>query len=172
METMILDATCGSKSIYNDWNDCDVDSWIGIDIRKGDFSYKNESDWTKHVIIIKPTVLASLEYLPFKEKSFNVVIYDPPYSTIHWQWYEQKYGKAWGNKEATQKTIKANMEFNRVLIDGGLLILKTMPNEFERLKTLFTNFKFILPIFINRLRGGFKNPKVKTGALWAMGVKT
>ena len=170
METMILDATCGSKKIYQGWNNCDIDSWIGIDIRKGDYSFKFESNWAKTEVIIKPTILTDLKSLPFRNKIFNAIIFDPPYSTIHWQWYELKYGKAWKKPEVVKSLFTANIEFSRVLIDGGILLLKTMPKEFNLFKELLTNFKLILPIFTHLYKQK-QSLEIREGALWTVGYK-
>ena len=143
---MILDATVGAGSIYAGWNKKLGDRLVGIDIRKGDFSYKFSANWSRNRIIVRPTVLADMKYLPFPDRLFEAVIFDPPHIAAGLTgWIGKRYG-SWTQRTTIQTLRAVDKEFKRVLRPGGLLILKIIPRGFLLYETLLKNFIFFLPI--------------------------
>jgi hypothetical protein len=170
---MILDVCCGSEMIYQGWNQKLKDDYIGIDVRKGDFSFKLESNFSIQRIVVKPKVLADMGYLPFKDNSFRSIVCDTPHmdlGTLTGFW-AKKYG-SW-TKEEMAKTLRLlNIEANRVLTSDGSFILKIMPALWSTYEEVLTNFLFYLPIQTVRARGAIKeNKDTKLSAFWAIGYK-
>jgi len=149
---MILDATAGNRSIYQYKKSENI---IFIDIEK--------QLWTK------PTMFADSRKLPFKDKTFHTVIFDPPHD---WggdpfdftmgkflksrQWGRTKpyqftyYG--WDKYKHKAEIIKyiyeSQKEFARVTEDTGLLIVKWCEIRFkiERLLTILTEWRLLIEI--------------------------
>jgi SAM-dependent methyltransferase len=120
------------------------DDFIYIDVRtqeKHDYGeYKNA------IPEIKPMILASMAYLPFRDKCFDVIVCDPPHLDAPLSAFmAEKYG-TW-NYEEMSRTIKAaNVEFARVLRDGGVLVLKILFRQYRAYADRLSNFIFFLPI--------------------------
>ena len=102
---MILDATAGNRMMWAHTN------------KKNDYVVfmDNESN-----LAIPPDVLAVWQYLPFRDKVFDCVIFDPPHSrfgknSIH-QDTKGERGRWWGNLSKRWQTdfFKAAQEFLRV----------------------------------------------------------
>lgn len=166
---MILDVTVGAHKIYCGWEKKLNDPLIGIDIRKGDISYKNENMWRAWTRSINPTVLADMRFLPFHENVFDAIIFDPPHTNASLDtWIAKAYG-SWTQHETIQTLRMANDEFIRVLRPRGTLILKVMPRQFPLYETLLKNFTFFLPISTYRTRGSFQDKRKSQAALWAIG---
>lgn len=166
---MILDVTVGAGSIYAGWNKKLEDNLVGIDIRKGDFSYKFPANWSQNRVIIRPTVQADMKQLPFRDRLFEAIIFDPPHIACGLTgWIGKRYG-SWTQRKTIQTLRAVDKEFKRVLQPGGLLILKIIPRSFLLYETLLKNFIFFLPIRTIRRRGNYKNPLKGEGALWAIG---
>jgi hypothetical protein len=149
---MILDATAGNRSIYQYKKSENI---IFIDIEK--------QLWTK------PTMFADSRKLPFKDKTFHTVIFDPPHD---WggdpfdftmgkflksrQWGRTKpyqftyYG--WDKYKHKAEIIKyiyeSQKEFARVTTDTGLLIVKWCEVRFtiDRLSTILTEWRLLIEI--------------------------
>jgi len=169
---LILDACVGSAKMYKGREKLLKDNFISIDIRKGDFSYKPEQTVAPIPIIIKPTILADMKYLPFKDKTFNVIICDPPHLIGNEKSFMCKEYGYWKNKNQRVSTFyKANIEFARVLKDNGMLILKIMPDQINSYEQLLTNFIFYLPIQTIRDRGCMSSKEAKLAAIWLIGIK-
>ena len=166
----LLDVTVGSKKIYNGKEIRLGDNLVGIDVRSGDFTIKKEKygHWADLVMIIKPTVKADLQHLPFKDNVFRMIIFDPPHLTSKSESsiMYRTYG-GWTKSERLHILPKANNEFKRVLKEGGFLILKILFPQLTQYECLLDNFVFFLPIQTLRRRGCIK-PK-NTGALWIIG---
>jgi len=112
----ILDATCGSRMMWFDKNHPDA---IYADKRK-----------EKHVLCdgraleISPDVQMDFTNMPFEDKAFKLVVFDPPH--LHKlgrnTWMAKKYGVLFPTWETD---IKAGFdECMRVLDDYGVLIFK------------------------------------------------
>ena len=168
---LILDACVGSAKMYKGRERLLKENFISIDIRKGDFSYKTEKALAITPIIIKPTILANMKQLPFKDKIFNVIICDPPHvSDSPNGRFTKAYG-SWNKNERISTIYKANIEFARVLKDNGMLILKIMPDQINSYEQLLTNFIFYLPIQTIRDWGCIKSKEAKLAAIWLIGIK-
>ena len=166
---MILDVTVGARKLYHGWDKNLGDELIGIDIRKGDFSIEDEHHWAKAEVIIHPTVLADMRWLPFRENIFDCIIFDPPHMECGLTSWLGKYYGRWTQSESIQITRKANEEFKRVLRPRGLLVLKVMPKQFRTYEAVLKNFVFFLPITTYRARGAYgKEFRKQEGALWAI----
>ena len=166
LQTMILDVTAGCLSIYDGWHKKLGDNFIGIDIRKGDFSYKMPKQWSEVKVIVRPTVKADMKNLPFKSGIFDAIIFDPPHIAAGLTgWIGAHYG-SWTQSETIKAVRVANSEFARVLRPRGLLILKIMPRRFPLYEALLKNFVFFLPIQTIRREGAWR-PK-RNAALWAI----
>lgn len=91
MDKVILDATCGGKSIWFDKNEPHT---IYCDKREEEFHglYRNAGNCT---IRIKPDILCDFTNLPFPDNSFALVVLDPPHLTgaKETAWLVKKYGK-------------------------------------------------------------------------------
>mgnify|MGYP000880626984 CR=1 FL=1 len=116
MKKTILDVACGGKSFYFNKENPKV---LFCDIRNGKFDFP-----TNRVVEINPDIICDFTKLPFKNKKFNMVVFDPPH-LIHGgqnSWLVKKYGilpKDW------QETIKKGFdECWRVLKPKGCLIFK------------------------------------------------
>lgn len=123
----ILDVTCGSRSI---WFQKHEPHTIYCDIRReeweGDFGKAIRADGKqKHRhLIIDPDVQCSFTNLPFEDKSFNLVVFDPPHIEALGQnaWMRKAYGSLDGDWEPMIR--KGFQECMRVLKPNGVLVFK------------------------------------------------
>lgn len=164
---MILDATCGSRAMYEGWHTKLNEDLICIDRRRADFSFKSPSNWVKSNVKVAPSIQADLRFLPFKDNIFNMILFDPPHTAnVLESIIAKKYG-SWDDRERVRTLRVANKEFPRVLKVNGFLILKTFSRQFPIFEALLKNFVFFLPI---RMRtGAFKSKKRGQYVLWAIG---
>jgi len=169
MNFLILDATLGSKRIYHGWDKKINENLVGIDIRRGNFSYKTKSMWTTTKVDIEPTVLADMTFLPFRDHSFNLIVFDPPHTEFGLNSFMNLVYGSWTQTHTIRTLRLCNEEFSRVLRPPGILILKVQPKSFPLYETLLKNFCFFLPIQTKRARGLFmKKEKEQDAALWAI----
>lgn len=167
---MILDTCVGSEKIYQKWHKNENLTFIGIDIRKGDFSFQNETQYVITEVKVKPTVLADMRFLPFKDKSFDCIVCDPPHLKCGEKSFMNKSYGSWSQTDVIRTLRLANSEFARVLKQNGMLLLKIMRDRINTYKEMLKSFSFFLPIQLKRPRGSFKNPKGDVdGALWMVG---
>lgn len=125
------------------------------------------SSWAKTKIIVNPMILSDMQFLPFKDEKFNLIIFDPPHTECGLNSFLQKSYGSWTQKERIKVCRKVNVEFKRVLKPHGTLILKVLPRQFPIYETLLKNFIFFLPIYTYRLRGSYKEATNKQlGAVW------
>ena len=116
---MILDATCGPRSIWFQKNEphtifCDkrAEEW------DGDFCIG--SDHPHHQSIsVKPDVICDFTNLPFEDETFNLVVFDPPHveNLKESSWLRKKYGSLDGDWKPMIK--RGFQECMRVLKVGG-----------------------------------------------------
>lgn len=168
----ILDACVGSEKIYFGMNKKLGDDFISIDIRKGDFSFQG-INVAPIKVIIKPTVLADMKQMPFKNEVFYVVIIDPPHLNLGKSgttFMSKAYG-SWEESEEIKTLYLVNVEFNRVLKDHGMLIIKILPEKKDRYFSLLSNFIFYLPIHVIKQKGCFNTKEAKLAACWYVGIK-
>lgn len=78
-----------------------------------------------HKINVKPDIIGDFRNIPFKDNSFDLVVFDPPHliRAGHNSWMAKKYGKL--SKETWPEDIKQGFdECMRVLKPTGTLIFK------------------------------------------------
>ena len=116
MKAEVLDVCCGGKMFYFQ---PDAPYLCGVDIRKGKYDIGDG-----RIIGINPDVQCDFRDLPFPDKSFNLVIYDPPHllrcgdkSSLY-----AKYGRLPGNWQ--EYLAEGFKEAWRVLKPSGTLIFK------------------------------------------------
>ena len=119
----ILDPCCGSKMFWFDKNnpsvlfaDCRVEEHILCDGRK---------------LVISPEKVIDFREMPYKDKSFNLIVFDPPHMKTLGKksWMAKKYGvldEHW--KESLRRGFN---ECWRVLSLGGTLIFKWNVSEIK-----------------------------------------
>ena len=115
----ILDATCGSKTIWFDKNNPNV---VFCDKRKNSY----EGIWKNSVrkCEIDPDIQCDFTAMPFMDNSFSLVIFDPPHllKAGSTSWLVKKYGKLDENWESMLRD--GFHECMRVLKPDGVLIFK------------------------------------------------
>ena len=72
----ILDATCGTKSMWFQKNHPLV---TYMDKRSGNFLYWNKTKAEKTVVKINPDVVSEWKDMPFDNNHFDMVLFDPPH---------------------------------------------------------------------------------------------
>ena len=119
----ILDVCCGGKMFYYDKNDERV---LFCDERY----FEKKFAW-KTLFEVKPDLIVDFKALPFKDKSFHLVIFDPPH--MIWgsekSFMVQKYGKL--NKNYKEELKRGFDECYRVLKDNGTLIFKWSESQIK-----------------------------------------
>lgn len=123
MDKEILDATCGSRTI---WFDKEHPNAIFCDKRRE--TYKNI--WTstnkdsERKCIVDPDILCDFTDLPFEDNRFSLVIFDPPHllKLGDTAWMVKKYGKL--DDTWPQMIHDGFQECMRVLKLNGTLIFK------------------------------------------------
>ena len=136
----ILDACCGSRMFWFDKNNPDV---VFMDNRELEDVL---CDGRK--LIIKPDVLADFRNLPFPDKSFKLVVFDPPHLIKAGKdsWLAKKYGVL---QETWKDDIKQGFdECMRVLDDYGVLVFKWNEDQIS-LHTILGIVEY-RPLFGNR----------------------
>lgn len=112
----ILDVCCGSKMFWFNKENPDV---VFCDNRK-----VSEILCDGRKLVISPDVVADFKKLPFDDKSFYLVVFDPPHllKVGSESWLAKKYGKLGNNWESELK--QGFDECMRVLKENGILIFK------------------------------------------------
>lgn len=112
----ILDACCGSRMFWFDKDNPFVDF---MDIR---FEECTLSDG--QLCIVHPNIIGNFTSMPFPNKSFKLVVFDPPH--LVWAGRTANLYKKYGKLDTNWKTelAKGFNECFRVLDDYGVLILK------------------------------------------------
>ena len=128
MEKHILDATCGSRTI---WFDKKCPAAIYFDCREehGTAIWKSTKNDSVRTLDVVPDVIGDFTALPFDDASFELVVFDPPH-LVHIgenAWLRKKYGKLPENWP--QLIHDGFWECMRVLKPHGTLIFKW--NEFD-----------------------------------------
>ena len=151
---MILDATAGVKGIYRGLDlNFREDELVFIDKRMGVYQPKYGHE---KCLIVQPTAQTDLKSLPFRDKLFNMVIYDPPWLSASLDnWVGARYGSA-DKHSYTTLNYYANLEFHRVLINGGILFIKIQDVQHRKtsLDHHFSNFKRLLHFSFPTKSGG------------------
>lgn len=154
----ILDAGCGGKHF---WLNKKHQNTIYIDIREEDKGYiKARKNWE-----CKPDLIADFRDLPFEDKKFKLIVWDPPHLKGKKQtgYMTKKYGVL--SPETWQDDLKRGFkELWRVLDDYGVLTLKF--NNFD------VNFKALLRLFpIQPLYGTTTVQRSRSETRWFVFIK-
>lgn len=123
MEKLILDATCGSRSI---WFNKEHPAAVYCDIREENATeiWKSTKNDSVRTLTVKPDILADFTDLPFDDESFYLVVFDPPHLQKVGEnaWLRKKYGKL---DENWRELIRDGFaECMRVLKPYGTLVFK------------------------------------------------
>ena len=98
---------------------------------------------------VKPDIIADFRNMPFGDKSFRLVVYDPPHliNAGESSWLAKKYGKL--NTDTWRQDLKQGFkECMRVLEDNGVLIFK-WNEEQVKLKEVLNAIEY-KPLFGNK----------------------
>lgn len=115
---LILDATCGTRAM---WFVKENPLAIYTDNRQASYpsTLDGRSPW-----IIDPNIVCDFTAMPFKDNTFNLVLFDPPHmdSLGKNAWMAKRYGRLFPDWESD---IKGGFfECFRVLKPGGTLVFK------------------------------------------------
>lgn len=117
---LILDACCGGRMFWYTKQNESVVFMDNREVDKGAFQNNWNPNWC-----VKPDTLADFRDMPFGEKSFKLIIFDPPHLTSGSEKsvINKKYGLL--NKQTWKQDIVDGFnECWRVLDDYGTLIFK------------------------------------------------
>jgi len=139
---IILDACCGPKFM---WFNKNHPRTLYIDIRSEETGFIEARPNCE----IKPDIIADFRDLPFADKSFKLVVWDPPH-IIRKNYAKHDMTLKYGilDKESWPSDYKKGFnEIWRVLEDHGVLIFKFNDNtlSFEKVLKLFP----VQPLFGN-----------------------
>ena len=139
----IIDVCCGSKMFWFDKNNPNVEFCDNREVPYHEY-YRNR------YIEIKPDTVCDFTALPFPDKTFKLVVFDPPHLT--WagpkSWTRLKYGCLEENWPAMIHDGFA--ECMRVLDDYGVLIFKWSEVQIPLKKVLEAIGKEHKPLFGHR----------------------
>jgi hypothetical protein len=117
-QKFILDACCGGRQF---WFNKHQPNTIFIDIRKEEKGYQNARPNKE----ISPDIIADFRKLPFEDKRFKMVVFDPPHIIAKGPTFRMVKEYGWLDKENWREDIKKGFdECWRVLEDYGTLIFK------------------------------------------------
>jgi len=136
----ILDACCGSRMF---WFDKKNENTVFMDNRELN---TNLCDGRK--LEINPDIVGDFRKIPFEDKSFKLVVFDPPHLIRAGEksWLAKKYGKLGDTWKADLS--KGFSECMRVLENNGILIFKWNEDQIK-LKEILDIFKQ-QPLFGNK----------------------
>jgi len=126
----ILDACCGPRHF---WFNKKHPNTIYMDCRVEE---KGFNPYRKNVEV-KPDIQADFRKMPFKDKSFKLVVFDPPHILSAGAKFHMAMDYGVLNKETWREDIKKGFdECWRVLEDYGVLIFKWNENGCKRKEIL------------------------------------
>ncbi len=155
---IILDACCGGRMFWWDKDHIDVVFNDNREVEKGAFNNNWNPGWC-----IKPDTISDFRNMPFPDKHFKMVVFDPPHLTSGSMKsvINMKYGLL--NKDTWKEDIIDGFnECWRVLEDYGVLIFKWSEDNIKA-KELLRAFP-VEPLF-----GDFTGKTGKT--IWASFIK-
>ena len=126
----ILDACCGLKQMWLNKNHPNA---VYIDIRKEEKGFVKQRPNTE----INPDFIMDFRRLEFPDKSFRLIVWDPPHLKTLGE--TSIFRKKFGCLNAETWAIDMKNGFNelwRVLVDYGVLIFKWSDNEISFRKIL------------------------------------
>lgn len=119
----ILDATCGSRTI---WFQKEHPSAVYMDCREehGTKIWKSTKNDSVRTIDVDPDVIADFTAMPFADNTFELVVFDPPHliKVGDTAWLKRKYGKL--SDDWPRMIHDGFWECMRVLKPYGVLIFK------------------------------------------------
>lgn len=123
MDKKILDATCGSRSI---WFNKNHPAAVYMDKRQEIDSriWKSRDGLSERTLTVDPDVIADFTNIPFDDNTFSLVIFDPPHllRVSETAWLAKKYGRL---DETWPRMLHDGFaECMRVLKPDGVLIFK------------------------------------------------
>lgn len=126
-EKIILDVTCGSRSI---WFNKNHPAAIYCDRRRESLTNIWGANDSERTCVVDPDIQCDFTDLPFPDNSFSLVVFDPPHikSLTPTAWIYKKYGKLDENWE--QMLHDGFEECMRVLKPNGVLIFKWCEYQF------------------------------------------
>lgn len=119
MHKLILDACCGGRMFWEDRKNPNV---LFVDNRIAEPGHLKIPSHVSHCV--KPDMVVDFRKMPFHDKSFKMVVFDPPHLITAGpnSWQARKYGKLADNWR--DDISKGFSECWRVLDDYGTLIFK------------------------------------------------
>lgn len=127
MKKPIIDVCCGSRMFWFDKDNPNVEF---CDIRQ-EVAHLPDGQ----TVIVEPNTIADFRHLPFPDKSYKLVVFDPPH--LRWAGHASILAKKYGVLEEDwgKEIHDGFVECMRVLDDYGVLIFKW--NEYQiKLKTI------------------------------------
>lgn len=159
LDKFILDACCGPRMM---WLNKAHPNAVYIDIRKGNFEVSRGAKGGWKNVIISPDEIMDFRKLNFSDKSFKLVVFDPPHLK---NCGNGCFGKIFGILD--KKTWRADLQQGlsecwRVLQDYGILLFKWNDHDIKRKEIM--QLLPVPPLFFNITTG----VKVKKGSrtLW------
>lgn len=144
---MILDACCGSRMFWFDRHDSRA---VFCDIRRESHVLPDRSSrGGVRQLSISPDVVADFRAMPFRDETFDIVVFDPPhfYRNGETGWMAKKYGTL--DRATWQDDLKQGFnECFRVCRSHGTVVFKWNENEVAVSKVL--ELAPVAPLFGNR----------------------
>ena len=149
----VIDVCCGSRMFWFDRLD---DRCLFLDQRREVHELPDKSSsGGSRIVEIDPDLVGDFRELPFQDKSFSLVVFDPPHFARNGPsgWISKKYGTLGENwKEDLRKGFA---ECFRVLKSQGVLVFKWNEGEFSVSEVLkLTKEK---PLFGNKYGKKFRS---------------
>lgn len=142
-DKLILDVCCGSRMFWFNKNNPSV---IYMDKRKG--TWETDKRKGRKQTTIEPDTIANFEKIPFADKTFNLIVFDPPHllNLKENTRLAKKYGTLTNGWQPMIK--KGFAECFRVLKENGILIFKW--NEYHIPLSKILKLTTEQPLFGNR----------------------
>lgn len=119
-EKVILDATCGTRSI---WFDKQCANAVFFDRREGECARRLGAKRYERDMYVEPDVVGDFTQMPFPDESFWHVVFDPPHVHLNeTAWMSKMYGSLDANWETQIRN--GFLECMRVLKLYGTLVFK------------------------------------------------
>jgi ubiquinone/menaquinone biosynthesis C-methylase UbiE len=122
MKKKILDVCCGSRMM---WLEKENKETVYVDNRIEYHELRDRTDRRGYMpCVIRPEVKADFKKLPFKNKTFKLVVFDPPHTRHHGKngYTQKRYGHL---ETGWEELIEEGFaECFRVLKKNGILIFK------------------------------------------------
>ena len=111
------------------WFDKHDERAVFVDIRCARYAMNRPKRGTVEFTETRPDIRCDFARLPFRDKSFNTVVFDPPHfeRTGKIGFLAMKYG--WLGHNWRENIAAGFSEGFRVLVDGGILIFKWTATE-------------------------------------------